>query len=715
MRLTLNGVLWAAIVGLAVVLAGSYFLINRSSEEAVEASARQLRHSAISQVGDDVETYLNQGREVVLRLSHQLEVGECTVAESCLLAALLGNPNLAEVTLTQGTDQGFDGNGNTTLAPEGRRQTSVFRATPGEEAEVCTREVTKEGSAFVAKTRCRPPHMALSPTAVLKTGDALDPTTSGFGFSMPASDGRRGRTLMSDLSYSQLDDLLLEKDRRVVLTALRGIEDGQQHLLGVLKVGLLEREMRARVKTARVNRGDPEDPYRIFIADEAGRLITGLEAEDVLVDDNDDLRIKATALSPEVKAALEQAALTEVSEEKPEAMGVFTLDGKRFHVSYRLIKDTWGWRLGIVGPEDYYLKTLKDQQRAMLLGMLAAFALLFIGGVVAVRVMRRALSQIQHETKGMSSFNFAAAPVRSPFADIRETLFSLEQAKTAVRAMGKYVPLALVRELFEDNREPALGGKLHEVTIFFSDIEGFTTRAEEEPPGVVAQWLGQYLEVMTTAVHAEEGTVDKFIGDAVMALWNAPKANVDHALQACRAALRCQAETKKLYASPAWGGRAPLVTRIGLHVGSVMVGHFGAPDRLSFTAIGDSVNLASRLEGLNKQYGTTLLVSEEVQRRAKHEFAFRRLDLVAVKGKSQAIGVYELLGPLVDAGIFTPEVQRYEQALTLYVAGDFAKARALLLQNPEDPPSRVLAARCSELERDPPAAPWAGISFAQSK
>jgi adenylate cyclase len=710
LRLTLNGVLWAAIVGLAAVLGASYYLINRSSEEAVETSTRQLRENAISQSVLGVESYLKAGTTVVERLAQQLKAGECAVAESCLMAELLGNPNLAEVTLTQGTDVGFDEEGFTLLAPEGRRLTTVFR-TSGDKAEVCTRTVAKEGPGYVARTRCRAPHQVMGSPGPEKTGDALDPTTSGFGFIRPASEHFRGRTLMSDLSHSQLDDVLPENERRVVLVAIHAVEDDQKKLLGAFKVGLHEKQMRQEVKNQRVNRGDPQDPFRIFIADDLGRLITGLEEDDKLVDYDDDLRVKPRAMPPAVQQALEHPKLKEVSEEQPAADGNFALDGHTYNASYRFIKDSRDWRLVIVGPDDYYLKTLKDQQRTMLLGMLGAFGLLFLGGVITVRVIRRALSQVQREAKGMTDFNFAAATVRSPFADIRETLFSLEQAKTAVRAMGKYVPLELVRKLFAENREPSLGGSLREVTIFFSDIEGFTTRAEEEPPDVVAQWLGRYLEVMTTAVHAEEGTVDKFIGDAVMALWNAPRASADHAVLACRAALRCQRETKKLYASADWG-RPPLVTRIGLHVGAVMVGHFGAPDRLSYTAIGDSVNLASRLEGLNKVYGTTVLVSDEVHLRAREKFAFRRLDLVAVKGKSHAIAVYELLG---DVGAETEQTRRYEQALELYIAGDFAKARALLLLNPSDPPSKVLAARCGELERNPPAAPWAGITFAQSK
>lgn len=712
MRLTLNGALWSAIVGLAVVLGGSFFLINKRSQDAVKKSALELHHTAIAQVSGDVEGYVVQGREVVGRLADALKAGRCAEPESCLMVELIGNASLAEVTLTQGVDEGFDDNDRTKLAAAGRRQTSVFRP-PGEKAEVCTRTVSGEGSGFVARTRCRAVHLAMTKTAAETTGEARDPSDS-FGFSTPAAAHNRGNVLMSDLSYSQLDDMLPEENRRVVLVALLGTEGEDKKLLGVLKVGLLEKQMRKIVKAARVNREALDDPYRIFVADDSGRLITGLETEETLVDDNDDLRIKPAALAPEVKQALEQPELTQVSEDEPEATGMFAVGGRAFHSSYRYIKGTQGWRLVIVGPADFYLDRVGALQRPLLVGVSLAFAVLFVGGVIAVRVMRRALAQIEHETKGMSGFSFAAAPVVSPFADIRDALFSLEQAKTAVRAMGKYVPLSLVRKLFQENREPALGGTLREVTIFFSDIEGFTTRAEVEPPDVVALWLGSYLEVMTTAVHAEEGTVDKFIGDAVMALWNAPRANPDHAVLACRAALRCQRETKKLYASAAWG-REPLVTRIGLHVGAVMVGHFGAPDRLSYTAIGDSVNLASRLEGLNKQYGTTLLVSDEVYQRAKEKFAFRRLDLVAVKGKSKAIAVFELLGEIEVPGLITEEIARYERALELYVAGEFVSARTLLLQNPNDPPSRVLADRCGELERHPPDAPWAGISFAQSK
>jgi adenylate cyclase len=208
--------------------------------------------------------------------------------------------------------------------------------------------------------------------------------------------------------------------------------------------------------------------------------------------------------------------------------------------------------------------------------------------------------------------------------------------------------------------------------------------------------------------------VDKFIGDAVMAIWNAPDEVPDHAVQACRAALHCDAELEKLYRSTEWG-RARLVTRFGLHVGGVFVGHFGAPDRLSYTAIGDSVNLAARLESLNKQYGTRMLCSEDVVQRAGGHFAFRLLDRVAVKGKSQAIGVYELLGLKESPRVAAEVLSRYAEGLAAYTQGDFARAHQTFEKNPEDPPSRAMAKRCAEFVKTPPLPPWLGVTVAHEK
>jgi adenylate cyclase len=244
----------------------------------------------------------------------------------------------------------------------------------------------------------------------------------------------------------------------------------------------------------------------------------------------------------------------------------------------------------------------------------------------------------------MRRFELAPSATAAAFADVEAVLAGLERAKTAMRALGKYTPIDLVRRLYADNVEPALGGELRRVTLMFTDIKDFTTFAEPLPPERLATLLGRYFEVMTAAVTAHGGTVDKYIGDALMVMWNAPAAVADHAARACRAALACVAAADALCASAEWRGLPPLHTRFGIHTGDVMVGHFGAPERFSYTALGDGVNLAARLEALNKQYGTTILVSGAVAAAVGDEFVLRPVGRVTVKGKTQAVDVFELRG-----------------------------------------------------------------------
>jgi adenylate cyclase len=312
----------------------------------------------------------------------------------------------------------------------------------------------------------------------------------------------------------------------------------------------------------------------------------------------------------------------------------------------------------------------------------------------------------------MGRFRFDAAAPVTRFRDVGAVLEGLEHAKAALRALGRFVPVELVRQLYAAGRDPSLGGESRELTLMFTDLAGFTSVAERLPPDSLAHALGLYFAAMTGAIEASGGTVDKYIGDAVMAMWNAPTPLADHAQRACRAALACLDATRELFASPAWAGLPPLVTRFGLHTAEVLVGNFGAPSRMSYTAMGDGVNLASRLEGLNKQYGSTILVSAEVHRAARDHFAFRRIDRVAVKGRAQPVEVYELLGP---AGVVHPAAQPYELALEAYFAGRFQVAVSILERQPEDPPSAVLLERCRQLMARPPHQPWNGVFVATSK
>jgi adenylate cyclase len=602
----------------------------------------------------------------------------------CLASQLLANADLQELTFTRANPSW---------------QLSLYREKSGAPA-TCSRYVHPAGGKFVADVQCG---------ARTRSEPALDPTEHP-SFSTPAQPEFAGRTLWSDLSYAEMDAQLAPAERRVVVVVLRQVGGG------VLRVAELAERIDARIAAAKVNEDDPDDPYRVLLCDDTGRLITRTGPGDHMEELEDDLRVVSPHPAEAIAAALAQPTLHELDEDHPFGAVRFMVGGREYFASYRALDHTQSWRVVVVGPEDYYLKDLRRARRALIAGGTLMVVLFLLAGAWALRAIRGGLARIESETRRMRDFQFSPSRSRAGFRDVTNVLDSLEHAKTALRALGRYVPIDLVRRLYDENREPALGSELRPLTLMFTDIKDFTTLAESLPPDRLARLLGAYLGAMTGAVEEAGGTVDKYIGDAVMAMWNAPLASGDHPARACRAALACAEATRRLFASPEWEGLPPLETRFGLHTAEVMVGHFGSPARLSYTAIGDGVNLAARLEGLNKQYGTSILVSGDVERAARGELEFRRLDRVAVKGKSQAIDVYELLGARdgMDPARLAA-ARAYERAFASYLERDFAGAIAELERIPADPPSERLLARCRALALAPPPSEWVGVYVASEK
>jgi adenylate cyclase len=721
-RLTLARAFLLLMAGLAVVLGGLVYVQGTASRAAVADSAALQRDAASEQVSARVAAYLGQGDAAVEAIGARLRARTCPLddaaaVESCLFAAAAANPNLSEVTFTHAVRTGFDDDGAPRLAAEDRWQISVYRDRAGGDARLCTRRTGSDAGRFTAAVRCREPARALqaAPPEQPAGGPVPDPAAHP-SFVTPASREFSGRILRTDLSYAELDAALPEPERRVVVTAMQAIED-RGALLGVVRAGLLARHIADEVAAIRVNH-DPDDPFRIFLCDAGGRLVMPLSGGDALAAVGDDLRIAPHRAAPMIALALRDPALGRAADSGAPALGRFELDGRTHDVSFRPLAGTQGWLVGIAGPEDYYLGPLRGALRRLLALTLGVIALALAGGALTVRAVRRGLHQITRQAARLQAFDFAPEPPRTAFRDVADVLDSVEQAKTAMRAMRKYVPVDLVRELYESNREPALGGRLEDLSILFTDVRGFTSLAETLEPDRLARLLGHYFSAMTAGVHDANGTVDKYIGDAVMAIWNAPRPCADHPVAACRAALACVARTRALFASEAWEGLPALVTRFGIHRDRVMVGHFGAPDRLSFTAIGDGVNLAARLEGLNKRYGTTILVSDAIERDARGHFAFRRVDRVAVKGKSIGVLVFELVGERDADPARLAAARTYERALDAYLARDFDRALATLGEAAElgdDGPARVLAARCEALRRAPPPPGWDGTFAATEK
>ena len=235
-------------------------------------------------------------------------------------------------------------------------------------------------------------------------------------------------------------------------------------------------------------------------------------------------------------------------------------------------------------------------------------------------------------------------PVTSHIREVHELGNTVHLAQRTIWSFAHFVPKEIVRRVIDNSISTRLGGIKQEITLVFTDVQGFTTIAETADPDVLMQQTSRYFSVLTQAFLAEGGTIDKFIGDAVMVFWNAPNPQADHVARACRAALAAKTAGERLNAEFEAEGLAPFITRFGIHVGEAVVGNVGSTERMNYTALGNTVNLAARLEGLNKQVGTTILASEDVYLRVRDQFEFSAFDAVVAKGMTKETRIYGLVG-----------------------------------------------------------------------
>ena len=721
MKPTLNQVFGLSLVGLVVILALLFFIVFDGSRTTIVESSENIRDIASREIEGRVGRFLNEAPEIEFLFQRELAHGlldarNPSAVEPALAALLLSDLNVGEVTLTSGRKTGFDENGDIQLANEPREQWSVFRSASGNFGDqIWSRHVHQERGTFVSDRRLLDPKASFTALPVVREPGTLEDPTLHPTFVRPASFDFYGQLLPSDLHWSQIDADLPDNQRRVEVSVQQVITDSVGDFLGVLRVGLLARQLDEAMRLKLGREGKP-DPHRIFLCDKDGRLVTRIMPEDRIVEMDEDLRVSSTTLPREIKTALAEPMIHSLTVDAPPFSGRFNSGGEEYLSTFRALKGTQDWVVGIVVPRSYYLGKLAGMRDRLLAVSLAIMLLIVAVGGLILRGVKRAQAQISKESLKMNAFDFSPAPTDSAFRDVSEVLGSLEKAKTAMRAMGKYAPIDLVRRLYRENSEPSLGGQPMEISLMFTDIKGFTTFSEQLSANDLADALGLYLDTMARIIQQEtHGAIDKYIGDAIMAFWNAPEPLRDHAQMACLAALRCRDAGLALAHSPEWGGRPGFETRFGLHLDTALVGHFGAHDRMNYTAIGDAVNLGARLEGLNKQYGTTIIASERIVAAAGDGFEFRLLDLVAVKGKSKAVKIYELLGTKGAAAARDEAIAAYEEAFARYLARDFASAIDILKGHHADPPCATLIERCRGYLREPPPQDWIGIFVAQSK
>lgn len=294
-------------------------------------------------------------------------------------------------------------------------------------------------------------------------------------------------------------------------------------------------------------------------------------------------------------------------------------------------------------------------------------------------------------------------------------VFEQRQQRALRGALSQYLSPDVMQEVAANPEAVRLGGEKRQMTVLFSDLRGFTSYSETIDPEDLVHLLNQYLTEMTDVIFHHRGTVDKYMGDAIMAFWGAPRPQPDHATLACSTALDMMRELRILNERWIREGRTPLNIGVGINTGPMTVGNMGSQKRLDYTVMGDSVNLASRLEGLNKEYGTNIIVSEHtLEAVGEDTYVTRFLDLVAVKGRSEPVTVYELMGRAGEIqGEQAKALAAYEAAHDAYRGRDWLAAAARFQEVvqlvTDDGPAALYLERCEALMADPPPADWDGV------
>jgi len=409
----------------------------------------------------------------------------------------------------------------------------------------------------------------------------------------------------------------------------------------------------------------------------------------------------ASHLPPEaadaLHAAADEVAAAEQSETVPAAESARRLERRGATlIDIRPLELGPGlrWYLAMAIPADEIEGPIRRATRDTMLVSLAFLVAGIAAAIWVASAISRPIQSMSADLHRVGELELSPGPPARHFIrELDAMSVALGRMKAGLGSFAFYVPVELVRTILRSGRVVALGGETRVLTILFSDITGFTRIAEGVPPESLVRDLGGYFDCLERSVTEAGGVVDKFMGDGALVFFNAPEELPDHAVRACTAALLAQERIEAFNAARERRGAAPFRTRIGLALGPVVVGNIGTPHRFAYTAIGDIVNLASRLEALNKIYGTSIVAAGEVREATGRLFEWRHLDRVAVVGRAAPVELFELLGRAdAVAAARLLRRDRHEAALAALMAADFdAAEREFTLLRDEDPSDRAAA------------------------
>lgn len=382
--------------------------------------------------------------------------------------------------------------------------------------------------------------------------------------------------------------------------------------------------------------------------------------------------------------------------------------------------------IAIFAPEAYFTaEAIRIRNNCLII----SFGIIVVSIIAVVFFSKRVsnpLKVLADEADQIRKFKLESdVKVKSRIKEVSELASSVRSMKDGISNFTQYVPRDLVKRYMDTGTAPEVGGDRRTLTLLFTDVEGFTPLSETMQPQTIIAMLSEYFSIMGQMITRCDGTVDKYIGDALMAFWNAPEQTEDHTRSGCEASLKCaRAVMDYAFLCPISKTLTPLKTRFALHRGDTVVGNIGSADRLNYTAMGSVVNMASRLEGLNKYYGTTILASQEVKEHGEKYFIFRSVDRVIPKGVHQPMTIYELVGSAPDNGspdIEVPEkrmefLRQWETVYAMYHARDWENALAILeTMDAEDSLVALYLDRVRELLVNDPGPNWGGVVIMNQK
>lgn len=378
----------------------------------------------------------------------------------------------------------------------------------------------------------------------------------------------------------------------------------------------------------------------------------------------------------------------------------------------------------IIGGNDWFISIViplgdiaSGLNARLMLSIAVAGSILIIGlflAWLAAHALSRPIIKLADETGLVRQLeiNFVSK-LKSHIKEIIYMQDAINAMKKSLQSFARYVPITLVKRLMASGDVANVGGENRSVTFLFSDISGFTSISEHINPEDLMNYLSEYFKAMSKIILQNKGTIDKYIGDAIMAFWNAPLEDPEHATNACNSALRMLEVLASLNQEWKQQGKPELVVRIGINTGKAVIGNVGSEDRLSYTAIGDSVNLTNRIEELNKFYKSTIIVSSSSYQLVKDKFNFRLIDNVTVRGREEGVLIYELLP---QTNMFGERLDNYntefKAAFNLYQQKQWSEAAALFTKlsvaYPQDNLTKIFVERCHTLILNPPDK-WNGI------